>query len=452
MTSLYCDFLNKCPVVWRSNPISYLGEIVGSALHSETLESICNLFDSLKSQIDPLPPYYEICDILSKDTGKILTNEDVIKFFLDKGVVEIDEGQLTFCYDLAWKFGYPYIYPLASEEILPNEYVLNFLWINLNPQDRVKDLAMNIFGEGLEGTIQETCISKLSDWAMFHPQSLMRLWFDSALVTEKALSETFRQLREAPRLRSVDFELKDIRSLEMPLNIQQSLHPGTPVYYRVDLAKVLINQSALDTKERKYSIFCDFDIKPLSAKDLFDQRTLSYLEKVGYVFLRENEGYGLRVGPKAYVENSFFIFNTAHRFIQNQHKCHLIEHLEYDIESKSELLREGVPPHMESGCLWSQTVASQYSLFFRNTHGVGEDGLPASKKIESPLSTFTPLKEGGRAVPFENSDHRAELWGLIYGIPHTIHGRRLPDETPGLIKALEGWDPEPLELPKAPVT
>ena len=36
-----------------------------------------------------------------------------------------------------------------STPVLASDYSLNFLWVNLNPQDRIQDIAQNIFKDGL---------------------------------------------------------------------------------------------------------------------------------------------------------------------------------------------------------------------------------------------------------------------------------------------------------------
>src|SRR5262245_12888502 len=96
-------------------------------------------------------------------------------------------------------------------------------------------------------------------------------------------------MRGISQSRGVNLRLRDIRSLTgCPREIVHSLHPGTPVYYRVDILKALIANHMMVSPEEtaKYCVVVDIDVESMPAQQIFDQRTLDYLSSYGYVFNR----------------------------------------------------------------------------------------------------------------------------------------------------------------------
>jgi len=101
---------------------------------------------------------------------------------------------------------------------VPDDYSLNFLWVHLNPQDRIKGTATSIFVTGLNtyesaGYIKDPkllgglggsaeladqeAIGKLKNssgtfayrtakWADVHPAAHINIWYDSALVQQSS--------------------------------------------------------------------------------------------------------------------------------------------------------------------------------------------------------------------------------------------------------------------------
>ena len=114
--------------------------------------------------------------------------------------------------------------------------------------------------------------------------------------------------------RKVNLQLRDIRRLSnIKGEIENSLHPGTHVYYRVDLLKALIADHMISSPEEraKYCVVSDVDVKSMPPQQLFDERTIGYLSSKGYVFNR--------VGMTGPFENSFFIFNREKDDLQKTH-------------------------------------------------------------------------------------------------------------------------------------
>ena len=304
-----------------------------------------------------LSSYSRIQKSILEDKRHLLTNESLIAMFMDYGL-HPDEEKMTVCYKLAYQISHPYIYPPALVPVRSEDYTLNFLWVNLNPQDRIQNLAKNIFKNGLDLSENAKCIIdpneirrlereealldpealagwkeikesftyKISKWADMHQGAKIILWYDDGLVTSNAIQETFDMMKAISLTRRVDLRLRSVRRLpNLKGEIAHSLHPGTQIYYRVDILKALIADHMFTAPEEnsKYCVFSDIDIEPMSPGHLFDQRTLDYLSLKGYVFNKSGH-YDF--------ENSFFIFNKEHESIQNVHYQTIIKTTEKNIK------------------------------------------------------------------------------------------------------------------------
>ena len=71
-----------------------------------------------------------------------------------------------------------------------------------------------------------------------------------------------------------------------------------PVYFKVDLIRLIILLQLVKKNPNQYAIYADFDTKPLSQKEIFTINTIKVLEKYGLV---------LPEGQLQEYENSFHI-------------------------------------------------------------------------------------------------------------------------------------------------
>ncbi len=410
-----------------------------------------------------LSPYDELRRAIVEDHNHVLSN-DFLPLLFQKYGVKCDEEKLKGCYDLAYRINHPYIYPPSQTSILSHDdYTLNFLWINLNPQDRIQNIAQNIFKDGLDSAendpwikdpvvlralektesslkednldrwlrVKQSSTYRISKWADVHPNAEINLWYDSALVTQQAQQKTFDMMQAISQSRKVNITMRDIRQLPNLFDeIAHSLHPGTPVYYRVDIVKAAIADfmtSSAKTKA-KFCVVSDTDIEPMSPKQMFDQRTMKFLSSNGYVFNR--------VGADNF-ENSFFIFNKDVKSLQDIHLKTLILKTDGLISS----FRDITP--YESNALsypiGSQFVYKLYSDFLKKMGEPleGHDLEFPRKVVKCPKSQFN------QAHAFSPSDYKAESFRFIgtSNIPYTINGRSYK----GQIEELVNWKAEPLQ-------
>lgn len=411
-----------------------------------------------------LSPYDKIRKAIVEDKGHTLNNSSLIAL-LKEHALEVNEEKLTACYDLAYRLNHPYIYRLSRTPILSSDYSLNFLWVNLNPQDRIKDTAQNIFGDGLDCSENAECIKdpkalrafegneeslekedlknwkkikksfayRISRWADVNPGAQINLWYDSALVTQKAQQKTFEMMKGISESRGVNLKLKDIRQLpNIGGEIGSSLHPGTQIYYRVDLLKALIADHTISSEESpKYCVVSDIDVQPMSPQQMLDQRTVDYLSSAGYVFNRVSLGN---------FENSFFIFNRENENLKKVHYETIIKRTATNITSlrqypKGTALRSDY-------ILDSQFVFKQYSNFRRKMKELDDELADPRKVVKCPQSQFN---FGG---DFSNSDFQAEEFRFIgdSNIPYTRNGRNSKNYSEGQIEELVKWKAEPLSF------
>lgn len=428
----------------------------------ETKDIVRNIFEKCrKDEIGPLldavciinksyvfSGLEAICKAFAEDKNHHLTNNVIIENIKKYELEEFDA-----IYEYAFKIQHPHIYQIAPQPVLPHEYSLNFLWVNQNPQDRIKNEAEHIFKDGLDqnenhflveypqalrqleenkkslenwNQIKDSFAYKISKWADVNPGTTINVWYDSALVTERAKRKTFTLMNAIARKRGVDIKLRDIRLLPNIKtesgDIENSLHPGTPVFYRVDLLKALIADYLFDSTQDpgKYFVISDNDIEPMSAEHLFDKLSLNYLSQDGYVF----NGVG-RIG----FENSFVIFNREKENLKKTHYEAVIKKMEEKITEQRiyKIDVTGLVDH----ALGSQSVFSLYKSFTR----YGE--LAPRKIVKCPPSQFNE--------PFTEKSHQQEKFRFWANdpVPYTRNGRNYGNGE-SQIKWLKDWKAIPV--------
>lgn len=425
---------------FSQDPQQIVGQLCKNVSNDQELTDLVNfIFDQWPSKVIldailtthpayQLSSYNRIRKAILEDEQHLLTNSSLMGM-LKECKLDTDEEKVNGCYDLAYRTNHPYIYPVSPTPVPTSAYTLNFLWVNLNPQDRIQDAAQHIFGDGLDSSVNACFFDQISRWADLHPGAQMHLWYDSALVTRKAQQKAFAMTKSISVSKGVDLRLKDIRQLpNIEGEIEHSLHPGTNVYYRVDILKALIvdHLMALE-KSNRYSIVADLDIEPMLPQQIFDQRTLSFLGMYGYVFIH--------IGQNDF-ENGFFIFDKQKEGLQRVHNETIIQSIASIISAQRH--------NNSSNALASPSLDAQsvYNLYrhFHLSMGERPPNLPRKVVIYSP-SQF------GLSKNFLPSDYRAETFRFIGDspTPYTQNGRNYL-EGEGQIKGLKDWKAKPLPL------
>jgi len=277
-------------------------------------------------------------------------------------------------------------------------YSINLLWVNLDPQDREANRAENIFGDGLSTDKQDHFFDAAKQWRHLNPEARVYLWFDSALVTQVALDNTRKRFRE------IGVELGDVRHLpNLKGELECAMHPGVPVYFRVDVLKELIG-SYMAQEKNDYAVFTDLDVKPMDKATLFDEETKGHLETHGYVY---------NAAGISGIENSFFIYKNS-PFIK-EHTNTFLRNVSDRIKNPPDpyKLLDGVPDNM----LTSNAVFHDLCDFLKRYEGKRD--IKPRKQVECPESQFAP---GGG---FEKDDHRREMACFLMRktFPVSLYGR-----------------------------
>lgn len=323
-------------------------------------------------------PIQQLFDKLSSNLGinKIHWNNKLMNHELERigyGEDEIlskeEYDKVALAYDISNRMANYDVYGLSNKSI--NDYSINLLWINLMPQSL--ELNKYIFDTHIEKRFVET----ISKWRDLNPRITINLWYDSALTIEETLKNTIQLLDE------YYINFMDVRTIpNIPHLVYKSLHPLTPLYYRVDLAKVLLTDYLTNPEysKNKYVVYSDIDVKPMDSNRLFDFITIKNLEKYGYVFNT--------VRPSGF-ENSFFIFDSDSK------SSRINEHIIRNVENDFEIMvfnAKNDPLHFDSSYLYPQYDSTviydkQYPLVFTAFGERKNDDRPR-KPVNVPPSQF----------------------------------------------------------------
>lgn len=376
-----------------------------------------------------------LLDILHDDSHEI----DIVSFNqkLKNLGVSGDKEVIQSCYDLAHRIFHKNIRE-PQKDITPKDYTLNFFWINLNPQDREKNVAQNIFGEGLESPADSEFAKRLLSWASLHSDVTINLWHDSALVTQKAQQKTFDWIQEASKSTGANLRLRDIRQLpNLTGEVGLSFHPGTPVYHRVDLLKALIIDYMMGSEEEggRYCVVSDIDVEEMPCQKLFDEITKLRLRSHGYVLGQDPNFDGCSVW-----ENQFFIFDREKKGLKDRHHRLIIEPVESRIAGNRKF---DLGTHLRPDyTLDSQFVYHQYPRFLNEMDGMYGENLPR-KTVTAPWSRFQGTFWNRK------TEVTSEQWRFFENsnVPYTRYGRNYGKGGPineAPIEELANWEAQPL--------
>jgi hypothetical protein len=175
----------------------------------------------------------------------------------------------------------------------------------------------------------------------------------------------------------------------------------------------------------------------MAPQQMFDQRTITYLSSIGYVFNR--------VSFLGNFENSFFIFNKESTTLKKNHYKNIIESTNYSIDDLRLYEKDA---KIRPACLLdSQFVFKKYRLFrFDMNEPCSWDDSYAlkvpRKVVKCPESQFNA---GGK---FSDFDHQTETFRFIGDdkVPYTKNGRNFGCSNEQQIPELIEWKADPLSL------
>lgn len=272
------------------------------------LPKIVQEFEIIGGQLDS---FYKVC-ILNSQCQKLPKNFSAL--FSDLSV-----SQKELVYKYAHFYNNPFIYKKLAYEIPCYIYSLNFMWIS----KRLKRQEY-LFGEGLtpgERTIdfQNRLVIPIIKWAQKNPNTAVNIWYDSQMTYLDAI-ERSKQMIEAMAPLSIRSSIKfrDIRVLDLVSKNSQIFRDSIPVYFRVDLLRAIIADQMLTNQDVQYFVYGDLDMKPIKRHRLFDERTVKYLSRFGFVMAKvQTEAPGF--------ENGFQILSGEHAQLLEAHRKIIID-------------------------------------------------------------------------------------------------------------------------------
>ena len=207
---------------------------------------------------------------------------------------------------------------LASPSLSPpEEYSINLQWINksLDPQQRY------IFPAQTADELNTKLLNPLFQWAELHPTGVtINLWIDGKASTPSAINltqELIDKRKAATTQKLSPIVIRDIHTLDLVKENPDVFASPIPTYFRVDLSRVIAAYEDLMNGKTPWFIFANLNMPPIDQKELFDERTLGYMNRFGIVMREKNSGILL--------ENSFFIMGGSNKSLMSATKLALID-------------------------------------------------------------------------------------------------------------------------------
>jgi len=185
----------------------------------------------------------------------------------------------------------------TTSYIYPQRYSINLIWIKQKLDTNQANL------------LTQAQVETLINWSKKNPTAQVNLWLDAKLTCKKAIQNLQETIKQANlKFKKTKIKLKNIRKLKPVIKYPEIFAAQIPIYFRVDLLKVIIAQESLLANHNLCFVYVDFDLKPITSKKLFDRKTRQILKKNYFVLAKSNNKCGF--------ENGFQIFTYQINLLQ----------------------------------------------------------------------------------------------------------------------------------------
>lgn len=162
-----------------------------------------------------------------------------------------------------------------------DEYTINLMWVKkafdnddyIFPKEKLDDF-----------------FKKLVGWAQKNPKAEIVVWYDSKMVSARAQKNTENRLKGTFVDHAPHISFKDLRLFPQVIAHQEVFSEKTPVYFRVDLFRVISAYNiltAMTANGKKHTfVYGDLDVAPMDKKELFDASTQMDLDNYGISMAR----------------------------------------------------------------------------------------------------------------------------------------------------------------------
>lgn len=288
------------PEQFQSIALGIIEDLIMQGFEVPFVQNLINQVPKIKSEI----PYYELwLQIADKEPDQ--------KFHTQFAL--LTEKHKKILYEAAFAYRCTFVYEPATVPVKPEQYSINLMWIN---DKKISSDQQFLFGNGYTPENQALDFNKrfvepVSAWAEKNPGTQINIWVDGLFATPEAIERSRIKLEEVLKDKSHgEVVFRDVRTISTVTRNGFVFSQFFPIYFRVDLLRAIVADYVLKNKEVQYFVYGDIDMKSLSGAELFDQRTINYLNEHGGVMAKGgHHGY----------ENGFQIFNGNHAAFMNAH-------------------------------------------------------------------------------------------------------------------------------------
>lgn len=269
--------------------------------------------------------------------------------------------------------------PLIAMEEASDKYAINLMWIHATHSEEPY-LYRSCNQQDKETYFKEEVVKPLHGWAKTNPSAPVIFWYDSEYTTKEAieLSQSFICQEDL-----LNVSARDIRDLDFVNEADSVIFSDTtPVYFRSDLLRPIIQRHQLLNENFRYSIYSDLDVSPISYEELFDEKTKADLRKFGLV-MASGKGTNSLVG----YENAFMILS--------QDRPAMVKALD-ELVIRSSVLRAQKYAGV-TGIRIKSKLPEVVFYFYR-------DLLDYSNYLEGKADFYLPAKEGDK-IKYDPSLH-----------------------------------------------
>jgi len=178
-------------------------------------------------------------------------------------------------------------------EMLSNQenaapYSINLMWINAKRDPSSTYLYKNA---SKEETINLLLMPAIK-WKKANPDAAVNLWYDGQFVTDDAIKNTENLLNELAQQEGINttpkIRLRNIRDIPIVKQNPDVFSANYPIYFRVDLLKLIICVHAVESDPHLSAIISDLEVGDLrkdngrmSKDELFNEVAMDILNKFG---------------------------------------------------------------------------------------------------------------------------------------------------------------------------
>ncbi len=138
---------------------------------------------------------------------------------------------------------------------VPNNYSINSLWLN----KKLNENLPYIDNSKSEDELLSKLFDRSKQWKDLNPEAEVVVWYDSDFVTEHAIKNT-QEVFDRKKAEGYNIVLKDIRELDLVKANPDAFSSNVPVYFRIDILKLIICVNSIVKDSKEAAIFADLEL------------------------------------------------------------------------------------------------------------------------------------------------------------------------------------------------